>query len=113
MRRLSTRVGTCETFASILFEKRKSVKQKKLNEMRLTLTRRYERDLKRLLDRLVFECDNRIRRASERVGDDNARSRRDFTPEEQAVLDKYTQQIVEQSKRAEELGEAGDVDGGG
>jgi hypothetical protein len=58
----------------------------------------------------VFEVDNKIRRAHERVVLDNEIAHR-YTPEEQAVLDKYTQHQMEQSLKAEQLGEAGDVDG--
>ena len=70
----------------------------------------YERDLKRLLDRLVADCDARIQRAVERVAQEQP-SASSLTPEQRSVIDTYVQQIAEQARRAEALGEAGDVDG--
>ena len=71
----------------------------------------YERETKRLLDRLIFECDRRVARSVARCEQAREVPTRAFTPEEQKVLDKYSEQIKEISARAEALGEEGDVDG--
>ena len=59
----------------------------------------------------IFECDRRVARSVARCEQAREVPTRAFTPEEQKVLDKYSEQIKEISARAEALGEEGDVDG--
>ena len=73
----------------------------------------YERDLKRILDNLVRDCDARVRRVQERCDAENERANAppQIPPEERAILDGYAAQIKSLAEEAEALGEAGDVDG--